>query len=167
MCGKYVASPPRKLAVFINGIKGIDMNDNRTSYAATILRLSLGAILIAHALLKILVFTLPGTAGFFASQGFPGWMAYPVVLIELLGGAALVLGFQTSRVALATLPVLLGALLVHSGNGWLFTAQNGGWEYPALLVVLAAAVALLGDGAFALSGAARSQEGGKGLQRAY
>ena len=33
-----------------------------------------------------------------------------------------------------------------------FTAANGGWEYPALLVVLAVAVALLGDGAFALSG---------------
>jgi len=46
--------------------------------------------------------------------------------------------------------VLLGALWVHIGNGWVFSAPNGGWEYPAFLVVIAAAVALLGDGAFAL-----------------
>lgn len=127
------------------------MNDQQTPYAAAILRITLGTILVAHALLKILVFTLPGTAGFFASQGFPGWMAYPVVLIELLGGVAMVAGFQTRLAAIAAIPVLLGALLVHSANGWLFTSQNGGWEYPALLVVLAAVVALLGDGAFSLA----------------
>ena len=54
-------------------------------------------------------------------------MAYPVVAIEFFGGVALVLGFQTRLVALATLPVLLGALTVHIGNGWVFNAPNGGW----------------------------------------
>lgn len=131
------------------------MNDQQTPYAAAMLRITLGTILVAHALLKILVFTLPGTVGFFASQGFPGWMAYPVVLIELLGGVAMVAGFQTRLAAIAAIPVLLGALLVHSVNGWLFTSQNGGWEYPALLVVLAAVVAMLGDGAFSLAAALR------------
>jgi putative oxidoreductase len=118
--------------------------------AATLLRLSLGLILVAHALLKLLVFTLPGTAAFFESQGFPGWSAYPVVAIEGIGGLAMIAGYQVRLAALASIPVLLGALSVHLGNGWLFTAKNGGWEYPALLVVLAAAVALLGEGAFAL-----------------
>ncbi len=118
--------------------------------AATILRLSLGVILAAHALLKVLVFTLPGTAGFFESQGFPGWAAYPVVAIEGIGGLLLIVGYQVRLAALANIPVLLGALTVHLGNGWLFTAKNGGWEYPALLVVLAAVVALLGEGAFAM-----------------
>lgn len=132
------------------------MNDQQTLYAAAILRITLGTILVAHALLKILVFTLPGTAGFFASQGFPGWMAYPVVLIELLGGVAMVMGFQTRLAAIVAIPVLLGALLVHSVNGWLFTSQNGGWEYPALLVVLAVVVAMLGDGAFSLAAALRT-----------
>lgn len=132
------------------------MNDQQTLYAAAILRITLGTILVAHALLKILVFTLPGTAGFFASQGFPGWMAYPVVLIELLGGVAMVMGFQTRLAAIVAIPVFLGALLVHSVNGWLFTSQNGGWEYPALLVVLAVVVAMLGDGAFSLAAALRT-----------
>ncbi|WP_394779831.1 DoxX family protein [Undibacterium sp.] len=118
------------------------MNDTSSRIAATLLRVTFGTILIAHALLKVLVFTMPGTVGFFVSQGFPGWMAYPVVAIEFLGGVALVLGFQTRVTALATLPVLLGALTVHMGNGWVFNAPNGGWEYPALLAVLAVVVAL-------------------------
>ena len=49
------------------------MIDTRTApYAALVLRVSLGVMFIAHALLKILVFTLPGTAQFFDSVGFPG-----------------------------------------------------------------------------------------------
>jgi putative oxidoreductase len=120
-------------------------------YAATLLRWALGLILVAHAALKIFVFTLAGTAGFFESVGFPGWAAYPVVAIEGLGGLLLLAGVQVRAAALANVPVLLGAATVHLGNGWLFTAKNGGWEYPALLVVLAVAVALLGEGALALS----------------
>ncbi|MES2072456.1 MAG: DoxX family protein [Pseudomonadota bacterium] len=118
------------------------MNDTSNNIAATLLRASFGIILIAHALLKVLVFTMPGTVGFFASQGFPGWLAYPVVAIEFFGGVALVLGIQTRLVALASLPVMLGALTVHLGNGWVFNAPNGGWEYPALLAVLSVVVAL-------------------------
>lgn len=135
------------------------MNDKQTPYAAAILRIALGTILLAHALLKILVFTVPGTAEFFASQGFPGWMAYPVILIELLGGVALVAGFRTRLAAIAALPVFLVVLLVHAANGWLFTSQNGGWGYPVLLVVLAAVVAMLGDGAFSLAAALRAPLG--------
>jgi putative oxidoreductase len=50
----------------------------------------------------------------------------------------------------ALLPVLLGAVLVHAPNGWLFNAPNGGWEYPAFLAVAAIAHILIGDGAWAL-----------------
>lgn len=127
------------------------MIDSRTApYAALLLRVSLGVMFIAHALLKILVFTLPGTAQFFGSVGFPEWMAYPVTALELVGGAMLVAGIWTRWVALALVPVLIGAALVHWPNGWLFTAENGGWEYPVFLTVAAMAQALLGDGAFAL-----------------
>lgn len=127
------------------------MIDPRTApYAATLLRVSLGVMFIAHALLKLLVFTLPGTAQFFGSVGFPGWTAYLVFAAELVGGALLILGVQTRAVALAMVPILLGALYVHAGNGWLFTAKNGGWEYPLFLVAASLVQALLGDGAYAL-----------------
>jgi putative oxidoreductase len=126
--------------------------DNRTApYAALVLRVSLGLMFIAHALLKIVVFTLPGTAQFFASVGFPGWAAYPVAMAELLGGALLIAGVYSRWVALGLVPVLLGAAAVHWANGWLFTAPNGGWEYPVFLAAAALVQALLGDGKYALS----------------
>lgn len=121
---------------------------------ATLLRLALGVVLLAHGLLKVLVFTLPGTVGFFESQGFPGWTAYPVTGMEIAAGLMMIVGFHSRAAAIAIQPVLLGALLVHAGNGWLFSAPNGGWEYPLFLVVAAGAVALLGDGAYAVRKAA-------------
>lgn len=127
------------------------MIDTRTSpYAALILRVALGIMFIAHGLMKVFVFTLPGTAQFFASVGFPGWMAYPVTAAEIAGGVLLVLGVYSRVVAAGLIPVLIGAATVHLGNGWVFSAPNGGWEYPIFLVLIAAVVALLGDGAYAL-----------------
>ena len=119
-------------------------------YAAFVLRVSLGVMFLAHGLLKLTVFTLPGTVGFFESVGFPGWLAYPVTFGEIAGGVLLVAGVATRAVSLALLPVLLGAITVHFGNGWVYTNANGGWEYAAFLSAAAVAQALLGDGAFAL-----------------
>lgn len=128
------------------------MIDNKTApYAALLLRVSLGVMFIAHILyLKVFVFTIPGTVQFFESLGLPDFTAYATIAAEGLGGIALILGVQTRYVALALVPVLAGAFWAHSGNGWLFTAQGGGWEYPLFLIVVALVQALLGDGAYAL-----------------
>jgi len=126
------------------------MQYERNAIAALLLRLSLGTMFIAHALLKVVVFTMPGTVEFFQSLGLPGELAYLTVAAELAGGALLVLGVCTRYVAVALVPILLGALWVHGGNGWLFTSANGGWEYPAFLTVTLLVQALLGDGAYAL-----------------
>lgn len=123
----------------------------QADYAALLLRLALGVMFLAHGLLKILVFTPAGTVGFFASLGLPGWLAYATIVAEVVGGLLLIAGLQTRIVAVALLPILLGSLWVHSGNGWLFTNANGGWEYSLFLSVSAVAQALLGDGAYSLS----------------
>ena len=124
---------------------------NNADYAAFLLRIALGAMFLAHALLKIMVFTPEGTVGFFASLGVPGWFAYPVMGAELIGGIMLIVGLKTRVVSLALLPVLLGSIiLVHGGNGWLYTNENGGWEYSAFLIVASLVQALLGDGAYSL-----------------
>lgn len=129
--------------------------------AALLLRVSLGAVFISHAGLKLLVFGLDGTAAFFAAHGFPGWTAHMVFTAELLGGIALVLGTWTRLVALALVPVMFGALTVHWPNGFWFDAPNGGWEYVAFLVVALVTQALLGDGACALGRhSARDGSGG-------
>src|SRR5215216_2282586 len=127
------------------------MIDTRLApYGIFLLRVALGAMFIAHALLKYLFFTMPCFEGFLGKVGLPAALAWPIVLAELIGGAAIVAGFYGRWMSLALLPVLLGALSVHAGNGWLFTAPNGGWEYPAFLAAAALAHVLAGDGAFAL-----------------
>lgn len=128
------------------------MIDNKTApYAALILRVALGIMFLAHSLyLKVIVFSMPGTVGFFESLGLPAIVAYLTVIAEIVGGIALILGIQTRLAVAAVLPVLLGATWVHSGNGWLFSAEGGGWEYPVFLIVAAVVQALLGDGAHAV-----------------
>lgn len=128
------------------------MIDQKTApYAALVLRISLGVLFIAHSLLKWLVFTLPGAAGFFQSVGLPGWLAYVTTFVELAGGIALILGIYARYVALALIPVLLGAIVtVHGANGWQFGNKGGGWEYPAFWAITLFVQFLIGDGAFAL-----------------
>lgn len=124
-------------------------HSNNAAYAALVLRVALGTMFIAHALLKVLVFTPEGTVGFFASLGVPGWFAYPVMFAELAGGMMLVAGILTRAVSLALIPVLLGSIvLVHGSNGWLYTNEHGGWEYSAFLIAASLSLALLGDGAY-------------------
>jgi len=126
------------------------IDSNTAPYGAFVLRIALGAMFIAHALLKYFVFTLPGTAQFFGSLGLPEALAYLTFWAELVGGFLILLGVHARWVSLALVPVLLGATWAHAGNGWLFSAPNGGWEYPAFLTIAAIAQALLGDGAYAL-----------------
>ncbi len=126
-------------------------------WGITLLRVSLGIMWVAHALLKLWVFTLPGTAQFFVSIGLPGFLAYPVFAAELLGGLALLLGVYTRAVALALVPVMAVAAWVHVPNGWVHTSAGGGWEYPVFLIAASIALGLLGDGAFALKPALSKQ----------
>lgn len=129
------------------------LTDRGADYAALVLRVSLGIMFIAHGLLKVFVFTLPGTVQFFETVGVPGFLAYVVAVLEVGGGALLIVGVATRWVSLALAPVLLGALVVHFGAGWVFSNPNGGWEYPAFLFAAVVAQALLGPGAFRLGGA--------------
>jgi putative oxidoreductase len=137
-----------------NDIIGIQRLNSRidsfSPIAPLFLRVGLGTVFMAHAYAKAFVFTFPGTRAFFEASGFPGWTAFPVFALELLGGIALILGFQTRFAALVLMPVMLGALKPHLANGWMFTAQGGGWEYVAFLLVALAAQALIGSGAYAL-----------------
>jgi putative oxidoreductase len=105
---------------------------------------------IAHGLTKLLVFTPAGTSQFFASVGFPGWLAWPTILFETVAGILLLLGTFTRWVSLLATVELFAASTVHFGNGWSFTNPHGGWEYPVFLAVASLALASIGDGAYAL-----------------
>ena len=113
------------------------MIDTRTApYAALILRVTLGILFLAHAGLKVFVFTPAGAAQFFGILGLPPALAYLTILVETVGGLALIAGFYTRWAALALIPVLLGAIVtVHGPAGFFFNNPNGGWEYLALWIV--------------------------------
>lgn len=150
-------------------LRSIDQGLARNGrYAPTALRAALGLVFVAHAYGKAAVFTFPGTEAYFAANGFPTWTVYPVFAAELLGGLALLAGFRVRAVALALVPVMIGALKPHVGNGWLFSSSGGGWEYPAFLVVALVVQAVLGAGAFAFDRTAsgRSDTAHEALARA-
>lgn len=121
-------------------------------YSALLLRVSMGILFLAHGLyLKVFVFGMAGTVGFFESLGLPGWFGWVVMLYETIGGLALILGVYTRWVAtFLGVHLLFAAWFGHRGNGWLFLNEGGGWEYPVFWAVACFALALLGDGARAL-----------------
>ena len=127
------------------------MNSRAYDYGALISRVALGLVLLAHSVyLKLVVYTLPGTAQFFASIGLPASSAYIVFAVEALAGVGLIVGYYVRVAAALAIPILLGATWVHSANGWLFTNGGGGWEYPMFLASIAVAQIFLGPGALNL-----------------
>jgi putative oxidoreductase len=138
------ANPSSLRPSLVDGVANADL-------AATLLRVSLGGLFLAHAGLKLFVFTPTGTAGYFASLGLPGPLAYLVIAAELIGGIALILGVYCRWVALGLVPILLGSIYAsHGAAGFFFSNEGGGWEFPAFWAVALVVQALLGDGAFAL-----------------
>lgn len=121
-------------------------NSFASTWGLSLLRIHFGVILLAHGWLKISVFTIAGTVGYFASLGLPSIVAYLTIFGEIAAGLALIAGMQTRLASILSVPILLGATFVHIGNGWLFSAEGGGWEFPASLTVIAIAIALMGSG---------------------
>ena len=128
------------------------MVDFRTApYAALVLRVVIGATFLAHAGAKLFVFTPAGFVKYFGGLGLPEWMAYGVIALEIGGGLALILGVLPRWIALILSAELLGTIvLVHGARGFFFTNPGGGWEYPAFWAAAAVALALVGDGPYAM-----------------
>lgn len=128
------------------------LHNGNADLAATILRVSTGALFLVHGLTKLFVFTPAGTAGFFQSLGLPGALGYLTMAFEILGGLALIAGFMTRWVSLAGALVLLGAAWFgHVANGFGFSNAGGGWEYPVFWVIVMVALSFLGDGRWSVS----------------
>ena len=123
-------------------------SSNKKSLGISIIRIHLGVILLAHGWLKVYVFTVLGTVDYFSSIGLFPIIAYLVIFGELVGGLALLLGIQTRLAASLTVPILFGAAVMNSGNGWLHSAPGGGWEYAASLTIIACAIAISGSGQY-------------------
>jgi putative oxidoreductase len=113
-------------------------------YAALMIRLVLGTLYLCHPFLMWAIFGLEHAAHYFASLALPPATAYAMAAAELLGGAMLLLGLYTRQVAIALLPIAIGAAVVHFG-----TDLGAGLSYGAYLACCLAGQALLASGVFA------------------
>jgi len=133
------------------------MIDVRTAPLGTlILRLALAATFLAHGLDKILTLSLQGTVDLYTAAGYPAAVAYLVIVSQVGGGLALLVGLWTRWVALLLCIEAVGMAVRHWSVGWFFGLPGGGWEFPALLAVALFVLSMLGDGAMAFSGRAKS-----------
>jgi putative oxidoreductase len=126
----------------------MQIGTNIQSIGVSLLRIHFGIILLAHGWLKVYVFSIAGTVGYFSSIGLPPIIAYLVIFGELVGGLALILGIQTRLAAALAVPIVFGAAVMNGGNGWLHSASGGGWEYAASLTVIAVSLAIMGSGQY-------------------
>lgn len=109
-------------------------------YGILIVRILLGGLMFLHGLQK---FTngIGGTVQFFDSLGIPGFMAYIVALIELVGGLALVFGVLVPYVSALFVVVLAVAIVtVKFSSGFL-----GGYEPEFVLLVLSVVTLITGS----------------------
>ena len=111
--------------------------------ALLVMRLVLGAIMIAHGYHKV-------WGGFHqhmevvGSLGIPRWLAYLSAGTEFFGGIAIVLGLFTRFFSLAIV-IEMGVAIwkVHFKNG---LTGNGGYEFALALATMAFALMCFGGG---------------------
>jgi putative oxidoreductase len=128
-------------------------NGSNQSWAITVLRVVVGAVFLAHGIQKFFMFGLHGVAGMFGSIGvpLPAVTSAIVAVVELVGGAALILGFLTRwAAALNGFDMLVAVLLVHLKNGFF---NPMGVEFPLTLLAACIALVMLGPGAASVDGA--------------
>lgn len=121
-----------------------------------IVRVVVGGLFVGHGIQKLSRRLdgdgLDGTAGFLAQLGFPAPKAMAVLtgLSEIGVGALLVGGLWLPVAAAGVVGLMVNAAVtVHGDNGlW---AQNGGYEYPLVLAMLATALAFSGPGRISLA----------------
>ncbi|MEW9673863.1 DoxX family protein [Ammoniphilus sp. 3BR4] len=116
---------------------------------ALILRVVLGISFFAHGWVKFQG-GIGNIVGWFESIGLPGFLAYVVATIEVVGGLALILGLATRWISALLAILMIGATLkVKLAVGFLGNGQMAGWELD--LAFLAMAVYLALNGSYALS----------------
>ncbi|HEY5917507.1 MAG TPA: DoxX family protein [Chryseolinea sp.] len=104
-----------------------------------LLRIAVALFLMAHGLIRIYLGTVGGFGEFLNSKGFligvP--LAWGITGFEIIGGAAMALGFYVRWIAAVfMIQLIMGIFLVHLEKGWFVVgASQGGVEYSALLLV--------------------------------
>ncbi|MFJ7728626.1 DoxX family protein [Neobacillus sp. NPDC097160] len=121
----------------------------KNEIGALILRVTLGALFLIHGIVKFQG-GIENIVGWFESMGLPGFMAYGVALLEIVGGVALIIGLATRFISALFVLLMIGATLkVKLAVGLLGNGQMAGYELD--LAFFAMAVYLVINGSKLLS----------------
>ncbi|WP_207789286.1 DoxX family protein [Neobacillus terrae] len=110
---------------------------NKQEIGALILRLTLGALFFIHGFAKFQG-GIENIVGWFSSMGIPGFMAYVIAVIEILGGFALILGLGTRIISSVFVLLMIGAILkVKLAVGLLGNGKMAGYELDLAFIAIA------------------------------
>lgn len=134
--------------------------DRLQPLALLLMRLALGAIMVAHGYHKVFG-GLHHHAQMVAGLGLPAWLGYVSAFVELLGGLLILVGFFTRAAAFALCVELVVAIWkVHLHNG---LVGPTGFEFPLAVATLAFALIFFGGGPIAVDHVLRG--GGTGATK--
>ncbi|KAB2330140.1 DoxX family protein [Cytobacillus depressus] len=121
------------------------MKNMKYEAGTLILRVILGITFFIHGLVKFQG-GIENIVGWFESIGLPGFMAYGVALIEVVGGIALIIGLGSRIVSALLALVMIGAILkVKLAVGFLGNGQMAGYELDLAFLAIAIFIAINGS----------------------
>jgi putative oxidoreductase len=120
-----------------------------------VLRLGLGSIMFGHGAQKVMGWFGGGGPkmflGWMASMGVPAPIAWLAMLVEFVGGIAVILGLFSRTAALGFAGnMLVATAMVHWKNGFFGGEGGSGWEWSGMLLCAALTIVLAGPGRIAV-----------------
>lgn len=109
----------------------------KLTVVSTMMRVVLGILFLAHGISKFQM-GLGNVDAWFASMGVPGFLAYAVALLELIGGILLIIGLFTRYVSVLFIVMLIGAIVTMKFSAGLFgNGQMAGYELDLVFMLVA------------------------------
>jgi uncharacterized membrane protein YphA (DoxX/SURF4 family) len=135
----------------------------KNEVGAVVLRIIIGVIFFVHGIVKFQG-GIENIAGWFDSIGIPGFMAYIIAGIEVVGGIALIVGFGTRIVAALFVIVMIGAIIkVKLAAGFLGNDTMAGYELELAYLAISLFLAINGSKQFSIDKLVLKNESSQGL----
>lgn len=129
-----------------NREKALKFLNRLQAVSILLLRMALAIVFISHGYPKLT--HGQGMQGFFVQHGLPGYFVYVAGILEVFGGALLLLGLFTRVAALLlALEMCVAIWKVHSAHGYLAVHD---YEFPMTLATACFVLATVGAGMISL-----------------
>lgn len=121
-------------------------------FGRLLLRLAVGGLMLFHGLHK-LIGGIDGIAGMLVAKGLPGFIAYGVLIGEVIAPVLIVIGVLTRPAALALAFTMIVAWLMVGVGKTGALDQTGAWAIESMVYFFIGglAVAFLGAGRYSLA----------------